>query len=276
MLPADADQGIHFCRVDIAGRPVIRVSLETLRSMSRWTSFEQEGIWVHHSEHILASIALAGVDNVIIEIDGEWVPFISGGRARPFYEAIMEAGLQACSNKRKVYRLRKPLIYIDRYDTRGNLCSDANITNRRYIVALPSLTRNIVYIFDWAHLPRLPVGIAEYVDDDDKCREELLDARSYLVGDERIILEKIIGDIIHDVMILNVGCDPLLCREAAKHKIVDVIGDMMAAGVIINAHFIHYRTGHRIHHEFLKHIIEADCLSLEELDGNEQLRQEYS
>lgn len=260
MLPAEPGSGIRFRRVDLPGGPEILVCIDSLRSMPRWTSFEAGGTWIHHTEHVLAAVAIAGIDNLVIETDGDRIPMVDGGRARPFHTALVDAGRIAQERPRLRYVLQAAYFYADAFDTQGAMHRSTSLRGGRYVMCMPAPSWQVTYVFDWAHLPRLPVGAAEYEEGD----EDPLDARSYLVGVEMQDVESMLGDVRHRVMRLDPGCDPTLSREAARHKIVDFIGDMMAAGRPIRGRFAAVRTGHRIHHAFLKHLIESGALSLQE------------
>ena len=69
--PAGADEGIRFARSDLPGAPEVRCEPGNLRSMPRWTSLEQAGVVVHHTEHVLAALAFCGVDNVKIKFENK-------------------------------------------------------------------------------------------------------------------------------------------------------------------------------------------------------------
>lgn len=264
LVPAEPGEGIRFRRIDGGNDVEIPVAPDHVRSMPRWTSFEYRGAWIHHAEHVLAAIAIAGLDHAIIEVDGDRVPMVDGGRARPFYDAISEAGIIQSGIPRKVFALRETVYYADDRDTEGRDVDRTSSRGGRYVAAMPAARLHVTYTFDWFHMPSLPSGVAEFDEGERDGEQAALDARSYLVGAEMAEVEPLLGDVRNRVMRLDPGCDVRLAREAAHHKIIDFIGDMMAAGRPVTGRFLLYRTGHRIHHEFLKRLLSTQALVLKE------------
>ncbi len=115
-------------------------------------------------------------------------------------------------------------------------------------------------MFHWPHLPGLPIGIGEYEADAADPGRDLLGARSYLVESEKEQVRSLLGPVQEQVMLLRPGCAPELAQEAARHKIVDFIGDMMVLGRRLTGRYVAVRAGHRIHHLFLQHLANNDLL----------------
>jgi UDP-3-O-acyl-N-acetylglucosamine deacetylase len=264
LLPAPENSGFVFQRGDLPSRPTVRAHWENVRSMPRWTALECEGVWVHHTEHILAALILMGIDNVIIEMNSARIPMLEGGSCAGFARALREAGRNAQSARRKVFSLSKPMFYLE--PSRAT-CSDsgaATLVQGRYVAALPAETFSISYTFHWNGSPSLPLGFAEFEWPGDENLPQFFQARSYLVETELADVQTILGPVQHEVMLLSAGCDPALSQEAARHKIIDFIGDMGVLGHPLRGRYFAFRSGHRIHHEFIRAMIRSDALHLVE------------
>ncbi|GEM_PF-487161 len=258
--PAGVDEGIVFVRSDVPGEPEIRCLPDRLKTMPRWTSLEEGGHWVHHTEHVLAAIAFAGVDNLRVEINSDRLPFMTDGSCAPFYDLIQQAGLADQGLPRKIYRLKEPAFFLDDRGTTGVPLDAPSVQNGRYILALPSEGFSVSTVFHWSHVESLPVGVAEYEALNESTERSLLTSRSYLVETEKEHVRGLLGPIEDRVMMLYPGCPPALAQEAARHKIVDFIGDMMILGKPLAGRYLAFRAGHRIHHEFLQSLIAQDLL----------------
>ena len=254
--PAVEGEGVVFVRSDEPGAPRVRCMPENLRSMPRWTSLEENGVWVHHTEHVLAAIAFCGVDNVCVEMDADRLPMIEGGTCARFVAALKGAGLVAQGMPRRVYSLRAPVFLLDRENTQGETSADPRLKDGRYVLGLPAEGLAVSTVFHWSHMPLLPVGVGEYERDDGETDSAFLMARSYLVESEKEQVRHLLGPVQDQLMMLYPGCPPELAHEAARHKIVDFIGDMMILGRPLRGRFIAVRAGHRIHHDFIRHLVE--------------------
>ncbi|MFI3277915.1 MAG: UDP-3-O-acyl-N-acetylglucosamine deacetylase, partial [Rikenellaceae bacterium] len=102
VLPAPADYGIVFRRVDIEGAEEIPALSDFVVDTSRGTTIEKDGNRVATIEHILSALWTLGVDNAIVEIDGPETPIMDGS-AREYAEAIMATGLEDLNAQRKYF-----------------------------------------------------------------------------------------------------------------------------------------------------------------------------
>ena len=76
--PAPADYGIKFCRVDLEGKPIIDAIADYVVDTSRGTTIEFQGVRLVTIEHVLASVAGLGIDNILVEVDNEEMPIMDG------------------------------------------------------------------------------------------------------------------------------------------------------------------------------------------------------
>jgi UDP-3-O-[3-hydroxymyristoyl] N-acetylglucosamine deacetylase len=262
--PAAEEEGIVFVRADLPGQPAVRCGPGNLRSMPRWTSLEDGGVEVHHTEHVLAALALCGVDNVRVEMDGSRVPMTAGFSAAAFCEALTKAGVRPLEAPRRVYALKAPLFFLDAQRTTGEVSGPPRLPEGRYVLGLPAARLSVSYVFHWAHLETLPIGVAEYEAGEGRLDPALISARSYLVESEVEDVRELLGPVQAEVLKLYPNCPPALAQEAARHKIVDFIGDLMILGRPLRGRFAAFRTGHRIHHDLVRHLVDEKLLDLVE------------
>jgi UDP-3-O-[3-hydroxymyristoyl] N-acetylglucosamine deacetylase/3-hydroxyacyl-[acyl-carrier-protein] dehydratase len=110
--PAEANTGIRFVRVDLEGQPEILIDPDHVIGVERGTSIGRDGCKVHTIEHVLAALAVAGVDNLRIELDAPEPP-VEDGSSLPFWTALKEAGIVDLPAQRRQYRVEEPIHYAD-------------------------------------------------------------------------------------------------------------------------------------------------------------------
>lgn len=265
MHPAAANTGIVFARSDLPGQPEIRCVPENLQSMPRWTALAADGAWVHHTEHVLAALALCGIDNVVVEMNADRIPVVSNGTCAAFVEALQRAGRTAADAPRRTYRLKGPAFLLDAAPPSGPDGAATPLRNGRYIMAVPADGFAVTTVFHWTHLEELPIGVAEYEWRAAAPDPQLVASRSYLVESEKNQMKTLLGPVQDHLMVLYPGCSPALAQEAARHKIVDFIGDLMVLGRPVQGRFVAVRAGHRIHHEWVRYLLANRLLELKEL-----------
>ncbi len=246
--PAPANHGIVFKRIDIKDSPLIAAHisnvLELTRSLRR-TSVGIDNIEVHTIEHLMASFAALKIDNVLVEIDGIEVPGLDGS-ASPFVDIIKNAGILTQLNApRRVYQLKEPIWVED---------GDASI------MALPSNGLKISYLLDYCH-PQLQVQYVSSIVDKDSFLKDIAPSRTFCLEEEAQHLRKIgLGkgaDYSNTIVISKKGViknDYRLNDEPARHKILDLIGDLYLLGCGLEANIIAIKSGHPLNIRLLRRI----------------------
>src|SRR5690606_34245785 len=112
ILPAPENHGYVFQRVDMDGQPTIKADVDNVVSTKRGTTIEENGARVYTTEHVLAAIYGCEVDNVLIQLDGPEVPIMDGS-AKPFVDAIENAGYTDQEAEREYFTLKENLYYED-------------------------------------------------------------------------------------------------------------------------------------------------------------------
>jgi UDP-3-O-acyl-N-acetylglucosamine deacetylase len=260
-LPAPADSGIVFVRTDLPGAPEIPVELATARLGPRWSSLEQDGVWIHHTEHILAALAGAAIDNVRIEIDCDRIPIVTAGGCRGFLEPLAAAGKQTLAAPRQVYRLRQA-VYFD-----GSLKDPLTglpdpSQPPRWIMASPADHLALTGIMQNPFLPNLRVGLAEFDSRVDDFAATIGAARTWFLEIERPTIHGLLSSAYHDYLTIDEDSSQALITEATQHKLLDFVGDMTLLGKPLLGRFCVCRGGHAFHQAFIHYLATHDLLEL--------------
>lgn len=245
--PAGINQGIKFKRVDLKGEPEIPAHISytlDLKKSLRRTSIGKDGIEVHTIEHLMACFAALKIDNVIVEIDGEEVPGLDGS-ALPFLEALEDAAIVEQPAPRLIYQLKEP-IWVEE--------KGASLT------ALPSNELKISYLLNYDH-PTLKAQYINYVIDKEIFAKEIAPSRTFCLEEEVEPLRKIgLGkgaDYSNTIVVGKAGVINNTFRffdEPARHKVLDLIGDLYLLGCSIQANIIAIKSGHPLNIRLLRRI----------------------
>jgi UDP-3-O-[3-hydroxymyristoyl] N-acetylglucosamine deacetylase / 3-hydroxyacyl-[acyl-carrier-protein] dehydratase len=270
LKPANPGFGFQFQRIDLAGQPVIKADCDLVTDTSRGTTLEENGVKISTIEHILAALVGMGVDNCLIELNGPEIPIIDGSSA-PFVEIIEEAGVIEQDAAKAWYTI------------------DTNITHydekkRVEMTALPATEYKITTLIDFNSpvLGTQHAGLktmSEFKTEIAPCRtfcflhelEMLLEHNLIKGGDinnaivvvdkpvteqEMEKLAKAFGrkkiDVKNEGYLNNL--ELRFPNEPARHKLLDVIGDLALIGFPIKGHIIANRPGHSTNVDFARKI----------------------
>ncbi len=244
--PAPPDHGIVFKRLDLHGHPEVRPRIDLVGDLVRNTTIQTGHAKVHLVEHVLSALHGCGVDNVVVELDASEPPIMDGS-ARPFVTLILE-GEPVEQDRDRVYAELDAPISV----TRGSSS----------IVALPCDTLKITCtsVDDRGiHTQHLSLTI-----DPETYQSQIAAARTFTIYEEieeLLKLGKIKGGSLDCAIVIRgdkiISKEPLrFADEFVRHKILDVIGDIMLLGRPLKAHIIAIRPGHAINAELTKAIFE--------------------
>jgi UDP-3-O-[3-hydroxymyristoyl] N-acetylglucosamine deacetylase len=245
LCPAEVSSGIIFQRVDLPQRPLLPAKAENVQATPRCTILGKDGVSVQTVEHLLAALYACGIDNVLIEISGAEVPIFDGSSSS-FIEAIEEVGLEAQTSTKPIIALSSPL-----YWSQGDV----------HIVALPCQEYRISYTLHYPHAKILRSQFYSISVSQETFKSEIASCRTFSLYEEVVpLIEKGLikgslenGVIIKDDQVLN----PEGLRfpdEMARHKILDMIGDLSLIGIPFTAHIIAIRSGHASNNAFAKQL----------------------
>lgn len=237
-LPAEANTGIVFRRIDLPSKPEIKVNPWQVVSTRRCTSIGVDGSdspGVHTVEHMMAALWALQIDNLVIEIDGPETP-VGDGSAYPFIELLEEVGVKELSTPRLVGVVEEPI-----WVRKGNA----------YMIVLPYQGFKISYTLDYDH-PVLGTQFFEFDSIESSFIEEIARARTFGFKREVETLHKkglALGGSLDNAVLIGEESTINSLRysdEFVRHKVLDVIGDMTLNGFIAG-HIIAVRSGHSLH-----------------------------
>jgi UDP-3-O-[3-hydroxymyristoyl] N-acetylglucosamine deacetylase/3-hydroxyacyl-[acyl-carrier-protein] dehydratase len=266
--PAPINNGYTFVRVDLEGSPIIEADASYVINTQRGTNLEKLGVKIQTSEHVLAAFVGCDIDNVIIELN-ESEPPIMDGSSKYFVEAIEKAGIVEQEAERNYYVVKEVISFTD--EATGS-----------EILLMPSEEYQVTAMVDFGTKVlgtqnATMKSIAEF-------KSEIADARtfSFLHELETLLDNGLIkgGDLNNAIVYVDkdispktlenlkvaFGKDSLSVKpngildnltlhypnEAARHKLLDVIGDLALVGMRIKGKVIANKPGHFVNTQFAK------------------------
>lgn len=262
--PAPENHGYVFQRTDLENQPKIKGDVDNVITTNRGTTLEENGARVYTTEHILAAIYGCEVDNALIQVDGPEIPIMDGS-ARKFVTAIEEAGYEEQNAERNYFTLTENMYW---EDERGY--------SEILAVPTPGKEFRITVMVDYnspvlgtQHASMYHIG--EFKKEIAPCRtfvflkeiEQLaknnlikggdLDNAIVLVEQERTPEEyreiaKLVGKEDLDIKVEGIGVLNTVKlafeNEPARHKLLDIVGDLALVGRPIQGHILAARPGH--------------------------------
>ncbi|REE81712.1 3-hydroxyacyl-[acyl-carrier-protein] dehydratase /UDP-3-O-[3-hydroxymyristoyl] N-acetylglucosamine deacetylase [Lutibacter oceani] len=266
--PAPINHGYAFVRIDLEGEPIIEASAEYVVNTQRGTNLEKRGVFVNTSEHVLAAVVALDIDNICIEINSAEPPIMDGS-SKHFVEALEKAGIKEQDAEREEYVVKEIISYKD--EETGS-----------EIILMPSTEYQITAMVDFGTkvLGTQNATLNSLKD----FKDEISDARtfSFLHELEMLLDNNLIkgGDLNNAIVYVdkeiseetmnklkkafnkdsltvkpNGILDNLTLRwanEAARHKLLDVIGDLALVGTRIRGKVIANKPGHLVNTVFAK------------------------
>jgi UDP-3-O-[3-hydroxymyristoyl] N-acetylglucosamine deacetylase/3-hydroxyacyl-[acyl-carrier-protein] dehydratase len=273
--PAKINHGIKFQRTDLINQPIIDADVDNVVDLSRGTSIEQDGGRINTVEHVLSALVALEIDNVLIKIDGPEPPIMDGS-ARQFMDAILEIGLQEQAAPRNFFELPNSVFYEDK---------ERDVE----IIALPLDDYRVTVMVDYNSpvLGSQHASLNKLTD----FYEQISDARTFCflheieelykqdlikggdISNAIVVVDRMVkpGELDHLAHLLNkpkveVEKEGILNNvslryknEPARHKLLDIVGDLALVGRPIKAQIMAARPGHAANIAFarkLKKIIQ--------------------
>ena len=267
LLPAPENYGYIFKRTDLPGEPRITAVADNVTDTSRGTTIEENGAKVSTIEHVLSALAGMRLDNAIIEVNGPEAPILDGS-ARLYVEAIQKSGVAEQNAERRYFKLEEKVEYYDE-------------ENGVHIIAYPDQMQsiNVLIDYDSDFLGNQYATLEKWEDFPDQvapCRtfvflhelEQLAKLNlikggdldnAIVIVDHEMPQEDIdrLADLFHQPKIevkegiLN-NVELRFPNEPARHKLLDMIGDLALVGRWFRAKIIATRPGHLANVEFAK------------------------
>jgi UDP-3-O-[3-hydroxymyristoyl] N-acetylglucosamine deacetylase/3-hydroxyacyl-[acyl-carrier-protein] dehydratase len=250
------------------GSPVIRALADNVKITERSTTIVDKGASITTVEHLLAALYGLGIDNALIEINGPEVPILDGS-SRPFVEALHEAGAETQQADRFYFQVREKTVYRDEakdieiiaypddeFQIDVHIDYNSRVIGHQY-ASMKSINdfekefsacRTFVFLHELEFLQRnnlIKGGDLEnaIVIIDRPVEQDELDRLAEVLNKPRITVKP--EGILNNV-------DLAFANEPARHKLLDVIGDLALCGVRLKGRFIATRPGHNANVEFAK------------------------
>ena len=271
ILPAKAGHGYKFQRIDLEGEPFITADCDLVVSTERGTTLEQNGAKVYTTEHVLAALYGCQVDNALIKIDGPEIPIMDGS-SQLFVDAIEKVGYEDQEKERVYLVLEENLKWedIDRgieflaipdNEYRVTVMVDYNSpvlgTQHASMFKINDFKseiascRTFVFLRELEFLAKNDLikggdldNAIVLVERDDISKEEL-DSLARLLGKEDLNIS------VDGIGVLN-STKLKYENEPARHKLLDIVGDLALVGVPIKGHILGARPGHSGNVRFAK------------------------
>tara|TARA_Y100000385_G_scaffold190330_1_gene196714 strand:+ start:542 stop:1939 length:1398 start_codon:yes stop_codon:yes gene_type:complete len=268
--PAAVNHGIKFQRVDVENQPIISADVNLVTDTQRSTTLEKNNVKVITVEHLMSALYALKINNALIKIDSPEIPILHGS-AKQYVDAILKVGVKQQSEKIEFLKLNKPLNYTD-------------VDSGSEILYVPAEDFKVSVVLDYGdsvlgtqyaelrNIDDYPLEIAScktfvllteleklakanlikggdlenaivMVDRKDIDISELKDL-AHLLGKEEVDI-KINGNILNN-------CELQFHNEPARHKLLDLIGDLALVGYPIKGHIIAKKPGHKLNTSFAK------------------------
>ncbi len=250
--PATLNSGIYFVRVDLPNRPKVCAHVSSSSSSYKHIFLKNREAEVESVEHLMAALAGLGIDNIEIEVDGREIP-AGDGSAQLFLETLKKAGITELRGEKKVFTVKSPMIV-----SNGNASIMAVPYEKGMMLSYTldfngSFAKQQTYDFEFT--------------EENFCRE-IASARTfglstYIEEFKKFGLGKGVTDdnsiIVHENGIVTkpISMKPAELRfpnELVRHKILDLLGDLYLANVVIQGHIVANRSGHSLNVQLAKKI----------------------
>jgi UDP-3-O-[3-hydroxymyristoyl] N-acetylglucosamine deacetylase / 3-hydroxyacyl-[acyl-carrier-protein] dehydratase len=266
--PAPVNNGFTFVRVDLEGHPVIEADANYVVNTQRGTNLEKLGVKIQTPEHVLAALMGSDLDNIIIELDASELPIMDGS-SKFFMEAIEEAGIVEQELNRNVYVVKEVISFTDEasgseimvmpsdhysvttmVDFGTKILGTQNATLKTISDFKTEISDARTFSFLHELEALLENGLIKggdlnnaivYVDKD--ISESTMESLKKAFGKEEITVKP---NGILDNLTLHYP------NEAARHKLLDVIGDLALIGTKIQGKIIANKPGHYVNTQFAK------------------------
>ena len=288
-VPAVINHGIKFQRIDLDGMPIVDADVNNVIAVERGTTIKQNDATISTVEHLLAAIVGLQIDNILIQIDGEEIPILDGS-SKYFIECLEKCGLKTQDAARKYIEISEKITYNDEEnnveisiyphnDYRITSMVDYNseiLGSQHYTLnQISNFKKDVSDARTFCFLHEIEdlfkknlikggdldnaIVIVDKVIDEEKLKEI-----SQLLGKKNIKVDK--QGILNNIKLKY-------NNEPARHKLLDIVGDLALVGRPIKGHIIAARPGHKSNIEFakiLKNFIKKRNINAPKYDPNQK------
>ena len=268
--PAKTNHGIKFQRLDLPGKPVIPADIDFVSDTKRSTTLEKDNVKVVTVEHLMSALYALGVNNALVKLNSSEIPILDGS-SKYYVEGIQKVGLKTQDAPLKYSNLPNPIQYKDP-DTGSEILF---IPADNFIISVvldydnPAFGTMYAEIRDLENYPKEIATCKTFVfltELEKLAKANLIKGggleNAIVVIDRKDTniseikkLAHLLGKDNHDIQIngtiLN-NCELQFSNEPARHKLLDVIGDLALIGMPIKGHIITKKPGHKLNTSFAK------------------------
>lgn len=266
--PAKPNHGIKFQRIDLDGEPIVDVDVDYVVDLSRGTTIEHNGARINTVEHTLAALVGLQIDNVLIQLDGPEPPIMDGS-SKMFIDAIETVGTEEQNALRNFFEVPEGIFYRDK-------------SRDVEIAALPLDDYRLTVMVDY-NSPVLGSQHA-YLNDINQFSKEIASCRTFCFLHELEMLHKnnlirggdlnnaivVVDRVVEDHELHNLAklfnkekvevkkegilnnVELRYKNEPARHKLLDMVGDLALVGRPLKAQILAARPGHAANVAFAK------------------------
>ena len=271
LKPSQINTGVCFIRTDLEGRPMVEANLSNFHETQRNTQLKKGQATIQTTEHLLAAVKALEIDNLVVEIDGPEVPILDGS-SKLFFEILKETGVEKQNGFKDIFIVRKPYYFKDeetdseyflepsesfKVEVEIDYNSKVLPNSRAILESLEDFESEIsdsrTFVFLHEIEPLLKKGLIKggslenaVVFVENKKKSEELIKIAELFGREEIH--------VNEDGILN-NTKLKYDNEAARHKLLDVIGDISLTNCNIFGKLKIIKPGHKSNIAFAKKIV---------------------
>ena len=284
--PAEVNHGIRFMRVDMQDQPVLTADVNQVVSTNRGTTIRNGEAQISTVEHVLSALTGTGVDNVLIKVNGPEIPIMDGS-AMDFVDGILGAGLLKQATDREYFEIEEPISFRD------------EVTGTE-LLALPGDKFEVTAMIDFnsqilGHQYASLQNIDDYATQIAPCRtfvfvrelEQLFDQKLIKGGDldnAVVIADRLMEQDELDRLAKKLGKQSIKVEktgilnttslkfenEPARHKLLDVLGDLTLLGKPIKGKIVARKPGHTANIEFTK-LLKRKMMEQRKLKGRPRI-----
>ena len=255
--PAAENYGIRLCRIDLPNQPSHHAYADYVSATERGTVLEHGSWRISTVEHALSALYAMGIDNCLISVDGPEIPILDGS-ALPFVRAINEAGIVEQTAEVEVYKVTEPIEYIsehgnrlllfpnDSYQVEVQVCYPSQILKRQRaeLSNLSDYAKEIAaartFCFVREIEPLLRLGLIKGGD----LKNALVIYETPMSQEGIDYLTDKLGQPRLDATKLGYLSPIHFHNEPARHKLLDIIGDLSLVGCRLQARIYAEKPGH--------------------------------
>lgn len=248
--PADANSGIIFRRVDLPDQPEVKALVTNVVDVRRGTTIAAGNAIVYTVEHIMAALHACQIDNAVVEMDGQEAP-IADGSALPYFDMIGEAGIEEQNAEARYWTAKAPIV-VDEGDTK--------------MVIYPSDKLELSCTTSFSGVPYDPQFFSLEVTRE-SFREQIAPARTFVNYrdlEQLLAMGLVKGGSLDSAAIIHNGA--IICKaglrfqnEIVRHKMLDIIGDIMLVGCRVKAAIIAIKPGHPVNVKLAGAMLKVSC-----------------